>query len=116
MNDNTIMLIEKFGDTIEQYGSDLFVIAQKQLYVEVVQFIVVMCVTIIAVVVSKKYLKERVEPSSYDLDMPKVLIIIVLCILSLILFVILMSIIQWVINPEYASIKLILSLINNGGL
>ena len=111
MNENTIVLIDKFADTLKQYGGDLFIIAQKQLYVEVAQFTVVGCITAVCVIASKKYLKNREPIGGYDIDVVKILICCVIGFLSLLLFINLMTIIQWIINPEYASIQTIMSLI-----
>ena len=87
MDENTMILIEKFTETIKQYGGDLFIIAQKQLYVEVTQFVVIACITTICIMMSKKYLDNREPIDSYDLDLTKMIITVVICGLLLMLFV-----------------------------
>jgi len=113
MENETIELITQLTDKVEQLGGNLFEIAMKQQQVCIIQdlLILISCVLCFCYLLTKVQNAHKQWKEDKD-DATLLPICFGLIILGIIILLTGLDLIQWIINPEYASLIEITKLVN----
>ena len=113
LGNNTSEMINQLGMKLEEYGGNLFEIAIKQRNVHIAEWGLTLLLTIAVFYFAIRAWKWTQGKDNYDDWVVGVKIFsVVICTLISVLFIILTyTMIQWILNPEYAAIQEIRNLL-----
>jgi len=114
MDTETIELVRQMIEKVDVLGSNLLEVAMKQQAVRIIQTIPWLFLGILLLYASYKcfiYVKNTDSLRDYEKNLPYIIIAVVAIGTIISTLSLVGDIIQWVLNPEYAAINEIISLL-----